>query len=90
MAHDDLDQLASSRFSADAITLTTAHKNATSTSVNNNKASTPDSNLENKSFDSALQMSDLVNSGPSSISSSSSMSSHTVSTTAMVHNGTSQ
>ena len=90
MAHDDLDQLASSRFSADAITLATAHKNATSTSVNNNnKASTPDSNLENKSFDSALQMSDLVNSGPSSISSSS-MSSHTVSTTAMVHNGTSQ
>ena len=29
MAHDDLDQLASSRFSADAITLATAHKNAT-------------------------------------------------------------
>ena len=91
MAHDDLDQLASSRFSADAITLATAHKNATSTAVNNNKASTPDSNLENKSFDSALQMSDLVNihsSGPPS--SVSSMSSHTVSTTAMVHTGTSQ
>ena len=93
MAHDDLDQLASSRFSADAITLATAHKNATSTTAvnNNNKASTPDSNLENKSFDSALQMSDLVNihsSGPPS--SVSSMSSHTVSTTAMVHTGTSQ
>ena len=85
MAHDDLDQLASSRFSADAITLSaaaTASQRSGQHATGAPKASTPDSNLENKSFDSALQMSDLVPSGPSSISS---MSSHTVSTTAMVH-----
>ena len=88
MAHDDLDQLASSRFSADAITLASAHNNNKNHNVqaaHHPKASTPDSNLENKSFDSALHMSDMIPSGPSSISSMSSSSHHTVSTTAMVH-----
>ena len=72
MAHDDLDQLANSRFSADAVTLATAAAKAGlagSSAVSNGrlgagqqvKASTPDSNVENKSFDSALH--DMVPSG---------------------------
>ena len=69
MAHDDLDELASSRFSADATALAlTQNNNVNSVSsiasagngheIVSAKASTPDSAHENKSFDSAFQMSD--------------------------------
>ena len=100
MVHDDLDQLASSRFSADAITLAACAAQASAANAKSNgghggngpKVSTPDSNMESKSFDSALH--DMVgqppSSGPSSVASalsamSSNPSSNSVSVSAMVH-----
>ena len=87
MAHDDLDQLASSRFSTDLnnpAVATSQTNGAVANHQSARKVGTPDSNLENKSFDSALQMSDLMHNGTSSAASSVA-SSHTVSTKAMVH-----
>ena len=90
MAHDDLDQLASSRFSTDLNQPVPSNQPNQQKPPNNGgsqqKVGTPDSNLENKSFDSALQMSDLLalNPGSSNVSSISS-SANTVSTKALVH-----
>ena len=93
MAHDDLDQLASSRFSTDLNQPTPNQQLQQQKQQNHNngtgqKVGTPDSNLENKSFDSALQMSDLLalngGTGSSNVSSISS-SANTVSTKALVH-----
>ena len=87
MAHDDLDQLASSRFSTDLNQQQSAVQSQSLSSQNQKqqKVGTPDSNLENKSFDSALQMSDLALNGTGSSNVSSISSANTVSTKALVH-----